>query len=150
LGFHILGIITLAWFFSAGAPGALTPQVVTRPELSRYGVCEREGVKIVGRTPARVGKGVRAPRKLRDAKPQYPDLPANTVGSGMWIGEFLVDTHGKVARVWTVREVEFTPPFPAFNQAIVDALKKWEFTPVVVKGDAIPLCTTVTVSINWR
>jgi hypothetical protein len=68
----------------------------------------------------------------------------------MWIGELLLDTHGKVARVWTVREVEFTPSFPAFNQAIVDALKKWEFTPVVVKGDAIPLCTTVTVSINWR
>jgi hypothetical protein len=68
----------------------------------------------------------------------------------MWIGEILVDTHGKVGRVWTVREVEFTPSFPAFNQAIVDALKKWEFTPVVVKGDAIPLCTTVTVSINWR
>jgi outer membrane biosynthesis protein TonB len=68
----------------------------------------------------------------------------------MWIGEVLLSTDGKVARVWTVREVEFTPPFPAFNQAIVDALKKWEFTPVVVKGEAIPLCTTVTVNINLR
>ena len=144
-----MGVITLALFLAADGFADLSAHVATRPELSRYGVCEKEGVKIVGRTPARVGRGVRAPRKLRDAKPQYPELPANTVGSGMWIGEILVETHGKVAWVWTVRAVGFTPPFPVFNQAIVDAMKKYKFTPVVVKGHAIPFCTTVTVSINW-
>jgi outer membrane biosynthesis protein TonB len=127
----------------------MRPPVVERPsELSRYGVCQREGVKIVGRTPARVAKGIRAPRKLRDAKPQYPELPPNTIGSGMWIGEVLLDTNGKVARVWAVREVQFTPPSPLFNQAIVDAIQQWEFA--VVKDKATPLCMTVTVNINWR
>lgn len=107
-------------------------------------------MKIVGQVPTRAGKGARASKKVRDAKPQYPELPANTTGSGMWIGEVLLDAHGKVARVWTVREVEFTPPFSPFNQAIVDAVKRWEFTPVVVKGTATSVCMTVTVNINWR
>ena len=112
-------------------------------------MCEREGAKVVGQTPTRAGKGARPPKKLRDAKPKYPELPANTMASGMWAGEMLLDTHGKVARVWTVREVEFTPPFPPFNQAIVDAMKRWEFTPVAVKGIATPVCMTVTLNINW-
>ena len=134
---------------AAGGSAALSVQALTRPERSRLGVCEREGATIVGRPPARVGKGVRAPTKLRDARPQYPEVPANTTGSGMWIGEMLVDSRGRVVRVWTVRAVEFTPPFPAFNQAIVDAMKKWEFAPVVAKGNATPVCMTVTVNINW-
>jgi len=68
----------------------------------------------------------------------------------MWIGEVLVDPQGRVVRVWPVREVRFTPPFPPFSQAIIDAIAKWEFAPVMVKNDARPVCMTVTVNINWR
>jgi hypothetical protein len=48
-------------------------------------------------------------------------------GGNTWqrsvVGEMLLNTPGKVARVWTIREVNFNPPFPAFNQAIVDGLR---------------------------
>src|SRR4029453_12256410 len=115
----------------------MLPQVSERPAaLPRPGICQREAVKVVGRAAVRVGKGVPAPRKRRDAKPQYPELPPNTSGSGMWIGEVLLDRQGNVAHVWPLREVQFTPPFPPFNQAIIDAIAKWEFVPVIVHGDA--------------
>lgn len=67
----------------------------------------------------------------------------------MWAGEALIDTKGHVVRVWAVREVEITPPVPAFNKAIVDGIRQWRFEPVRVNEKAVPVCMTVTVNINW-
>jgi TonB family protein len=117
--------------------------------LERSGVCVREGAKFVGMTPVRVGKGRAEPKKLRNTTPRYPELPLGTRGSGGWMGEFLLDPEGSVAQVWTIREVSFSPPFPPFNQAIVDAIKQWKFEPLIVRGKPVPVCTSVTVGINW-
>jgi hypothetical protein len=43
------------------------------------------------------------------------------------MGEFLLDTQGNVVKVWTIREVRLIPPFPPLNQAIVDAIRQWQF-----------------------
>jgi hypothetical protein len=84
----------------------------------------------------------------REAK--YPDLPPGTRGSGMWIGELLIDTDGKVRHIWTMRQARLTPPFPAFNRAILDAVQQWQFEPFVVPSQARPICMTVSVRIDWR
>jgi len=68
----------------------------------------------------------------------------------MWIGEVLLGTDGKVSHVWAIREVQFKPPFPEFNQAIADAVHRWEYEPLVPKSGGTPVCITVTVTINWR
>jgi len=68
----------------------------------------------------------------------------------MWIGELLVGFDGKVAHVWTLRDVRFTPPFPAFNAAIVAAIQQWEFEPVVVESKPTPICITATMTIDWQ
>jgi hypothetical protein len=68
----------------------------------------------------------------------------------MWIGEALVSSSGKVDQVWPVREVTFTPAFPAFNKAIVDAIRRSVYEPVIVDGKPLPFCMTVSVQINWR
>jgi len=118
--------------------------------VMRHSVCDREAEKLLGQKPVRVGGSVPAPKKLRDVQPKYPELPPGTVGSGMWLGEALIDSSGKVVRVWPHREVRFVPPFPAFNDAITDAVKQWEFERIVVKGKAVPVCMVVTVHINWQ
>ncbi len=130
------------------------------PQTGRpaWGICEREGEKIAGAKPMsvrRTGKtssssSRRYPRKIHDVHPSYPDLPPGTVGSGVWIGEFLIGTTGKVIRVWPLREIEFTPPFPPFNAAIRDAVEKWQYEPFAPDGVAVPFCVTVTVHVNWR
>ena len=116
---------------------------------ARAGICQREGAAIVGVVPVRVGKTVRTPKKTHDVAPRFPALPEGTRGSGIWAGEVLLDAKGHVARVWATREVTLTPAFPPFNQAVVDAIRAWQFEPVPVKGKPMPACMTVTVTIDW-
>ena len=117
---------------------------------TRPGVCEREAEKLVGQKAVRIGGSVRAPKKLRHVPPKYPEQPSGTVGSGVWLGEVLINNTGKVAHVWPIREVKFVPPFPAFNNALTDATRQWEFEPLLVQGKPTAFCMTVTVSINWQ
>jgi TonB family protein len=70
--------------------------------------------------------------------------------SGAWVGEVLIDESGKVERVWTIREVKWKPPFPAFNQANVDAIRQWRFEPLIVEGKAVPFCMTVSATIDLQ
>jgi hypothetical protein len=77
--------------------------------------------------PVRTGRSLRHPKKRRDVAPKYPDVPPGTVGRGMWLGEALINNSGKIAHVLPTREVEFMPPFPAFNRAITAAIQQWEF-----------------------
>ena len=119
-------------------------------DLPLPGVCMREGARLVGRTPVQAGKGVPQARKTRAVTPTYPNLAPGTVfKGGPWVGEVLVDQRGTVVEVWTIREVGFNPPFPAFNQAIVDALRQGRFEPLVLKGQSVPWCSTVSIFIDW-
>jgi outer membrane biosynthesis protein TonB len=88
-------------------------------------------------------------RKICNVNPKYPALPKGTIGSGGWRGEFLLDARGGVVEVWAMQEVRLSPAFPAFNHAIVDAIRQWKFEPLMIGGRPAPACATVTVSINW-
>jgi hypothetical protein len=118
--------------------------------LPRFGVCQREGAKIVGTKPILPRHGSRAPKITRHVTPRYPDLPDDTTISGIWIGEVLVDVKGKVAQVWPIREPRLTPSFPPFNASIVTAIRQWEYEPLLVESRAVPWCMTVTVNIDLQ
>jgi hypothetical protein len=77
-------------------------------------------------------------------------MPKGTTGGGSWAGEYLIDMTGSVARVWTTREITFTPPLPAFNESIVTAIRRWKFEPTRVNGVAVPLCMSLAMSIDWN
>jgi len=128
----------------------LTGLAQTASDPSREGICQREGSSIVGVTPVRTGKSIRAPKKIHDVRPQYPELPAGTRASGFWAGEILLDANGHVSRLWATREVKLTPPAAPFNQSIVDAIREWRFAPVLVDGKPTPACMAVSVAIDWR
>jgi len=120
------------------------------PELPKPGVCAREGAAIAGKEPLVIAKGIPVPRKTRNVVPVLPERPADTVASGLWSGEILIGLDGKVSRVWAIREVQFKPPLPSPNQAVVEAVRQWEFEPAVVKSEATPVCMKVTVNINLK
>jgi len=136
----------------ASGSGATTARLVyeRRPvALASPGVCQREGATLAGRSPVLVGKGVQAPVKIHDAKPDYSSVPAAArVKSSIWIGEVLVDDQGAISHVWSLREIQLEPAFPAFNRAIVDAIRQWRFEPAMLGGKAIPICMTVTVGLE--
>jgi hypothetical protein len=139
---------------TVAGPEALGQRVVDddakRPEQAASSACETEGATFVGSKPRMLREWQGPPKKVRDVRPTYPDLPPGTRSSGMWIGEILLDTHGEVSHIWSIRQVRLTPPFPGFNNAILDAVRQWQFEPFVVESQARPLCMTVSVNINSR
>jgi hypothetical protein len=118
--------------------------------LAKPGVCQREAGTLVDRRPEKIGGKIRAPKQRRRVPPKYPEFPPGTAASGIWMGEVLIDSKGKVVRVWTIRDVDIKPPLPAFNKAIVDAIRTWEFEPLKIENEPLPFCMTVTTNINWR
>jgi hypothetical protein len=116
----------------------------------RPSLCALESAKLSGTKTVRVEGKIHPPRRIRHVPPSYPKLPPITVGSGYWIGEARVDTLGKVSQVWVVREPKLTPPYPPFGEAIVDAIRQWEFEPLALKGIPTPFCLTVTVILHWE
>jgi hypothetical protein len=76
------------------------------------------------RAPVEISKVVRAPKKIKDVLPDCPELPASTSVGGVWIGEVLIDSKGRVAEVWPTRSFRLTPPFPAFNEAVVATIRQ--------------------------
>jgi len=142
----------LAGFFAAAAIGLLLPTAepaAQLPGLASTTACEREGAAFVGSTPQTLGRGQRSPKKVRNVVPSFPELPSGTRGTGIWIGELLLDAAGKVSHIWTIRQPRITPPFPAINRAILDAVRHWRFEPFVVGSEATPLCMMVSVKIHW-
>jgi outer membrane biosynthesis protein TonB len=140
-----LALVCAGWLSAAASTGPASP----RRDTERPGVCERQAVKLVGQQAVQVGRTVKAPKKIRNVSPHYPPLPPAATGRGMWTGEVLIDTQGRVSQVWPIREVEITPPLPAFNKAIADAIRQWEFEPFVANKMKLPVCMTVTITIDW-
>jgi hypothetical protein len=139
----------LACVFALGLLGTVLRDEVWAADRASPGVCMQKGRKLAGALPALIGKSIRQPRKVRNVAPKHPELPTGTVGSGSWMGEVLVNARGQVVEVWTIREADLKPAFPAFNHAIIEAIRGWEFAPLVVNGRPTPWCTTVAHTINW-
>lgn len=113
-----------------------------------FNTCMKQWPQVGGDRPVKAG-GRMAPKKRLHIAPTYPTLPNGTsVGLEPWVGEVLIDGTGRVAHVWQLRGFRLAPDFPAFNQAVVDAIQQWRFEPFVTSGRATPVCMSVTTSIN--
>ncbi len=138
-------------FADPGAPGQrIVDDDAKAPEQPASSACQREGAAFVGSKPRILREWHRRPNKVRDVRPTYPALPRGTRSSGTWIGEILLDAQGGVRHVWTIRPARLIPPFPRFNNAILDAVRQWQFEPFVVGSQAQPVCMIVSVKINRR
>jgi protein TonB len=90
--------------------------------------------------PIRVGvRGTTEPKKITHVNPVYPPDAQAAKVSGVVIIEVLIDAQGNVSEARVLRSV------PLLDQAAVDAVKQWKFTPTIVGGTAVPIVMTVTV-----
>jgi protein TonB len=94
--------------------------------------------------PVRITSDLRRPAKTRDVMPVYPDIAMRARISGMVILEAVIDAEGRVAHVRVLRSV------PLLDQAAIDAVRQWEFTPTRLNGVAVPVVMTVTVNFTLR
>ena len=87
----------------------------------------------------RLGSDLKPPTKIKDVKPVYP-ADARAAGiQGVVIIEALIDEQGRVSAARILRSV------PALNQAALDAVLGWAFTPTMKDGAPVPVSMTVTV-----
>jgi outer membrane biosynthesis protein TonB len=151
-------VTTLTLFLVVGSMLETVTLMPQRTEDKLPLRCSEESRKRFKMEAVRIGgdikppqKPVKPPKKLADAQPEFPKLPPRTtISSGIWIGEALIAADGSVADAWSVREPRLTPPFPEFNEAILKAIRKWEYEPVTVEGERMPFCMVITVNIDFQ
>jgi TonB family protein len=93
---------------------------------------------------ARVGGDIRPPRKIKDARPEYPAEAQEARVQGVVILEARVDENGHVSHTRVLRSI------PLLDQAAIDSVKQWQYEPTLVNGVATPVLMTVTVNFTLR
>lgn len=94
--------------------------------------------------PIRLHAGIRAPRKLVDVQPIYPDIARAAHAEGVVIIEATIDVRGNVTAVRVLRS------HALLEQAALEAVRQWKFTPTLLNGVPVPIIMTVTVNFTLR
>lgn len=89
--------------------------------------------------PVRVGGTIKPPTKIRDIRPRYPAIAQSARVQGLVIIEAVVGPDGRVQNARVLRSV------PLLDQAALDAVRQWEYTPTLLNGLPVPVIMTVTV-----
>jgi len=95
-----------------------------------------------GDPPLRIGGHIKEPRKIKDVRPVYPDIALSARVQGIVIIEAQIDQDGKVNNARVIR------PVALLDQAALDAVLQWEFEPVLLNGQPVPVIMTVTVNFT--
>ncbi|MGW8181722.1 MAG: energy transducer TonB, partial [bacterium] len=94
--------------------------------------------------PIRVGGNVQSSKLIRRVEPQYPELAKRARVAGIVLLQVTVDETGSVAEVNIIRG------HPLLNQAAVDAVKQWKYSPTLLNDEPVPVIATVTVNFVLR
>jgi len=92
----------------------------------------------------RVGGNMPPPTKVKNVAPVYPPLAESARVQGVVILETIVGADGKVQDARVLRSI------PLLDQAALDAVKQWEFTPTMLNGSPVPIVMTVTVQFTLQ
>jgi len=92
--------------------------------------------------PIRVGGRISAPKKVKYVAPVYPDLATKARVQGVVILECTISPNGTVTGVTVLRSV------PLLDNAAVEAVKQWRYTPTLLNGVPVPVIMTITVTFT--
>jgi len=90
----------------------------------------------------RVGGKIKAPVKIVDVKPLYPAMALSQRVAGAVVIEATIGPDGKVIDAKVVRSI------PLLDQAALQAVRQWEYTPTLLNGVPVPVVVTVTVNFK--
>jgi protein TonB len=79
------------------------------------------------------------PRKIVDAHPAYPEVARQARVEGTVILEAVIDTSGRVTQLRVLRSV------PLLDQAALEAVRQWRYTPSSYGGRPVSVLMTITV-----
>ena len=90
----------------------------------------------------RVGGSIKAPMKIKDVRPVYPQEARDAKVSGVVIIETRIGMNGAVESAHVLKSI------PLLDQAALDAVKQWQFAPTLMNGAPVPVIMTVTVNFT--
>jgi TonB family protein len=97
-----------------------------------------------GPAPVRVGGSIKTPTKIKDVRPVYPlDAQAARI-QGVVILEAKIEADGRVSDARVMRSIS------GLDEAALEAVRQWEFTPTEVDGVRVPVVMTVTVNFTLQ
>jgi TonB family protein len=94
--------------------------------------------------PLRVGGTIKPPTKLKNVSPAYPMEAQEAKVQGVVIIEARIERDGTVSRARVLKSI------PMLDDAAVDAVRQWEFTPTLLNGAPVPVMMTVTVNFTLQ
>ena len=94
--------------------------------------------------PVRVGGTIRPPLKVQDVAPVYSAVAMAARIEGIVILEATIGIDGQVVNARVLRSVPF------LDQAALDAVRQWQFTPTLLNGVPVPVLMTVTVRFTLK
>jgi len=94
--------------------------------------------------PLPVGGHIAIPTKIRDVRPVYPTIAQNARIAGTVIISATIGADGRVTDARIIKSVAL------LDQAALDAVKQWQFSPTRLNGVPIPVIMTVTVNFSLQ
>lgn len=88
----------------------------------------------------RVGGGIKAPMKVVHVNPVYPPIAQSARVQGVVIVEARLEGDGSVGAARVLRSI------PLLDEAALDAVRQWRFTPTLMNGVPTPVIMTLTVN----
>src|SRR4029434_1129922 len=92
--------------------------------------------------PVRVGGNIKAPNKVKNVNPVYPPIAQSARVQGVVIIEATIGPDGRVKDAKVLRSI------PLLDQAALDAVKQWVYSPTLLNGVPVPVIMTVTVNFT--
>ena len=90
----------------------------------------------------RIGGQIKAPTQTRRVNPVYPPIAQSARVQGVVIMEAVIGEDGRVRDTRVLRSI------PLLDQAALDAVRQWEYTPTLLNGAPVPIIMTVTVQFT--
>lgn len=126
-------------FAAAEAPLARALEAISREAACNAAVSDAAG------TQRRAAAGGFEPvRKTRDVRPVYPALALRAKVSGTVMMDAVIGTDGRPTCLRVLKSV------PLLDQAAIDAVSRWEFTPALRDGAPTPARISMEVTFSLR
>jgi protein TonB len=94
--------------------------------------------------PIRAAQLPELPRKTVDVRPLYPEVARSARVEGTVIIEAVLDTTGRITQLRVIKSV------PLLDQAALDAVRQWRYTPSMYGGRPVSVLMTITVRFTLQ
>jgi periplasmic protein TonB len=111
------------------------------PAAAKQAVADAKGEGSVKPAPEpAAGSGAKQPTRLKYVAPVYPKAALDAGAEGVIILEATIGEDGHIRDVKVLRSI------PLLDQAAIDAVKQWEYTPTILNGKPTPVVIAITLT----